>query len=54
MDRLTKGQTSREYYGMKQPKKRHRVRNFLLLLALAVFVLLLMFWSKLHIVWLIH
>lgn len=54
MDRLTKGQTSREYYGMKQLKKRHRVRNFLVLLALAVFVLLLMFWSKLHIVWLIH
>ena len=54
MDRLTKGQTSREYYGMKRPRKRHRVRNFLLLLVLAVFVLLLMFWSKLHIVWLIH
>ena len=54
MDRLTKGQTSREHYGMKQPRKRHRVRNFLLLLVLAVFVLLLMFWSKLHIVWLIH
>lgn len=54
MDRLTKGQTSREYYGMKSPRKRHRLRNFLLLLALAAFVLLLMFWSKLHIVWLIH
>lgn len=54
MDRLTKGQTSREYYGMKRPGKRHRVRNFLLLLALVAFVLLLMFWSKLHIVWLIH
>lgn len=54
MDRLTKGQTSREYYGMKQPKKRHRVRNFFLLVALAVFALLLMSWSKLHIVWLIH
>ncbi len=54
MDRLTKGQTSRDYYGMKSSRKRHRVRNFLLLLALAVFILLLMFWSKLHIVWLIH
>ena len=54
MDRLTKGQTSREYYGMKQPRRRRGVRNFFLLLALAVFVLLLMFWSKLHIVWLIH
>lgn len=54
MDRLTKGQTSREYYGMKRSGKRHRVRNFLMLLALVAFVLLLMFWSKLHIVWLIH
>lgn len=54
MDRLTKGQTSREYYGMKCPKKRHRVRSFFLLLALVVFVLLLMLCSKLHIVWLIH
>lgn len=54
MDRLSKGQTSREYYGMKQPKKRHRFRNFLLLLALIAFILLLMFWSKLHIIWLIH
>ena len=47
-------QTSREYYGMKRSGKRHRVRKFLLLLALVAFVLLLMFWSKLHIVWLIH
>lgn len=54
MDRLTKGQTSREYYGMKCPGKRHRVRNFFLLLALAAFVLLVMFWSKLHVIWLIH
>ena len=54
MDRLTKGQTSRDYCGMKSSRKRHRIRNFLLLLALALFILLLMFWSKLHIVWLIH
>lgn len=54
MDRLSKGQTTREYYGVKRPGRRHRVRNFFLLLALAVFVLLLMLWSKLHIVWLIH
>lgn len=53
MDRLTRGQTSREYYGTKCPKKRHRVRNFLLLLALAAFVLLFMLGSKLYIVWLI-
>lgn len=54
MDRLTKGQTSGEYYGTKRPRKRHRLRSFLLLLALALSVLLFMFWSKLHIVWLIH
>lgn len=54
MDRLMKGQTSREYYGTKQPRKRHRFRSFLLLLLLIAFVLVIMFWSKLHIVWLIH
>ncbi|RFT84563.1 hypothetical protein DX903_05055 [Adlercreutzia equolifaciens] len=54
MDRLTKGQTSRDYYGMKQPKRRHLARNIFLLLVLVALFLLFMFWSKLHIVWLIH
>lgn len=38
----------------EKPRKRHRLRKWLFLLALVALALLAAFWSKVHIVWLIH
>lgn len=59
MDRISQGATSREFYGMKPPMSKprkflRRLKWVLLLLLVLAAVLLLMFWSKLHIVWMIH
>lgn len=53
MDRLTKGQTTKEYYSTPRQKFR-KVRKILLFFLLSLLLFLILIWDRITIIWLVH